>query len=260
MKRLFMIFTILFISSCGKYNEVYLYDEHDEDYDAVLQLGQQECIDKNKIFEKLDQTSDFQNYGYQVGSIYKLIEEVKDKDKTIRYAKILSISDGKMHIALRSPNSNEDKVIIFTQEDNKKIIGTVAIGVCSNENYYQHGSLNRTDLLSYSYKRSKVYSGTSQNPINFLNREDSFQLHTDYPLVLHLYNGTRVDEKQVDGSTYNISTNYTIQAITPNDCAQDKICDFDITPSKECTPIIDNQHYLTTDVDVSLIDLNSNCN
>lgn len=260
MKVLTLFLLSLFIGSCGEYNEVYLYDESDDEYDAVLQLGLQECIEENKIFEALDKTSDFQNYGYRVGRIYKLIEEVKDKDKIIRYAKIISINEGKMQIALRSPNSIEDKVIIFTQEDNKKILATVATGVCSSKKYYAHGSLNQTDLLSYSYERLKVYRGTNEEPINYLKREDSYQLHTDYPLVLHPFNGTREDEKVIDDTTYNTSITYSISAITTVECEDDNICNFEMIPARQCFPEIDSQHYLKTDVEAVLIDLEVNCN
>lgn len=259
MKFLLPLSLIFLMGACGKYNEVYLYDENDDEYDTVLQLGQQECIDSNKIFAALDKTSDFAGYGYKVGTIYKLTEEVKDKDKTIRYAKILSIQMGEMQIALRSPNSGEDKVIIFSQEDNKNILSTLATGICSTKKYYQHGSLNRTDILSYSYKRTDIHNGTEQNPTSYLKREDSYQLNKDYPLVLHLYNGTRVDEKKVEDKLYNSSTTYLINTITSSECEKDNLCDFNSIPSRQCSPVVDTQHYLRKATNALLLDLNSNC-
>lgn len=256
MKNLLLLCLLI---SCGQYEEKYLYDEHDEEYDTVLQLSLQECIEKNPIFKSLDRTSDFVGFGYEVGTIYQLTEEVKDRDKILRFAKILSIDSGVMRIALRSPDSTEDKVITYTQEQNKKILETMAIGVCSLEKFYGHSSLNSLQTLSYSYKRKDIYSGTEQNPVNYLERKETYNLNTNFPLVLHLFNGVREDEKKIDDTTYKTTTNFSIKSITSNDCREQAICDFVVTPSLECNAVVDIKHYLKETTSDLLIDFESDC-
>jgi hypothetical protein len=249
-----------FLVSCGQENVEYLYSKYDSEYNDVLLLAQAECIENNKIFEILDRTNSFDTYGYKVGNLYKMVEEFKE-DKNIRYAKILSIQGNTMRIGIRSSNATEDKVIVYTQEDNKKLLATVSTGVCSPQKYYSNAGLNRTDLLSFGHTRTNVIKGTEQKPERYIKITENYKLHKDFPLILHMYSGTKTEEKKLDDANATTKTaTLSIKTIDDNECAQDTLCEFQgIDATKLCYPKVDDKHYTRKKVEEVLVNLEFNC-
>lgn len=248
----FALLLLSLLSSCGIEQVEYLYDKEDPEYPYVLELGVKKCVKDSSVFNSLNKTSDFSVYKSIVGKLYE-IEEVNSK--SIKYAKILSIDNETMRIAIRSKLNATPSVLVYTQDDNRRLLSAISYGICTKN--YEHSSLSQGTTLSFVSKRENKLSNSNNTVFGKLSISETFKLDTKLPLILKILNSDKNIEEDGNGKKSSKTEKYNISELSDSTCLN---CEIQISSSvTTCYPQIDPEHYQKKNVENLLVNSTANC-
>lgn len=258
MKNLLFLSLLVLLSACGKSDTEFLYSEHDDEYNTVLALANEECMSKSKIFEILDKAKEFSNF--KVGEIYKSVQTFKEGDTVVdsltvrRFFIIRSIDNNRMEVELKSSDSNENSLIEFTKENANSILKTVANGICFRpEPKYGYGNLNSTSNLKFSKKREEKNEVSGKK--RYKKVDEEFTIHKDYPVFMFFFNGKINFSTNESGKDVKSEYDRKFSQIDSEKCDDDSVCK-DENPSKNsCRLEIDELAYDRDEVNAPLMEL-----
>lgn len=270
-KFILMIFVFTILASCGGNKKEYLYDKYDgQDYQAALGMKQKECETKNKIFSILDKYSNFdQIFGADHEKIIRIrrkkngsdersifIYFSKDEyDETIKDNKSIKLHITSFEATTMDPVVN--KIVTYTQKQNKDIIGTIMTGVCSHEAglYSLVGGWSTAQLVYRDVREVKRNNNKDYDKV-----DETLTALPGYPALFTRWIGTTTREKKEGNSKattkYELSGKDAVKLISHSECIADSTCKklFDGTVSfKSCDPIVDKTHYRATSPDSQLV-------
>lgn len=249
IKKIMLLFILIFIGSCEVAEEVYLYDEDSDEYQDLLELEQEICK-ANSIFTAMNSSKAFQDYGYEVNTIYR-IDGTQDADNE-SYIKITSVDNTNLvyHHHCSSGCTPVDVEVTVTQAMMDDFIEAIQEGVCALDIdlRYSSSGLSSSESMTFSDFRESETFDDDDEVIEYERKTDTFRVNLDYPLAFVLYNFSRnIRSKEEDETEETKDHVFNITEIDSDECDDDAQCDFSATPTA-LTPVIDVDAYASDNI------------
>lgn len=243
MKGLLLLtLTCTFLFSCGKNEEIYLYDKYDDqNYQAALAALQKKCENENEIFTLLQKTNEFKNYFKDRTEVfYKMVQKksVNESNEVLvyTYVRISNYNDATktMRLSVSSSDSGSQPFYIdYTQKNNADILSTATTGVCSKK--YGKGSWNKSYLTFSHFRENIIVNSNDSTKKRYEKIAEKFEMWTGYPTLLYRWTGKTTWEQNKTGtkesSVYENKEKNAVQVITSSQC--------DKEPGQACNPVKD---------------------
>jgi len=210
---------ILVFQSCLVSEEVFLYDEDSDEYQALLELEQEQCK-ASRIFDEMEDSKLFATYGYDVNTCYKITRTIGDSDSET-YIKIHQVNDATL--TLRHKCSSNCTVTYaeytVTATDMDNMILAIQNGVCAldKDDRYTSSGLTSNSQMSFSDYRTDKEDDDDED---YIEKNDTFTVKdlADFPLPLVAHSFTRKVTTYDDGEADSDSYTYTISETDEDDC------------------------------------------
>lgn len=229
MKNIYLSTLLILLLSCvGKEEEVVLYTQYDPEYSDIQTFAKSECIEEATIFSVFDEKADFTNSVFEVGDIFKVVQDVTAP--VVTYFKIVTMNASVMTVNVKSSSSSSyDMILTFSQSAHEDLVTFLENITCNNDaqEYFSTSGLTSSSQMSLNWSRDKIQLlDDDDNAEEYFYVDESLNISTSYPLFMYFFNGTKKHEYvQTSGTTpvTNTST-LTISEVTSTECSDDTTC------------------------------------